>query len=242
MPAPSAESPSSTVTRGNPNVRFQPYSGRPPTTCPAQNHMTDPVPNINTNTIAIAIGPSAHAVPGASDWVQRWSHLVPHGATVLDVACGSGRHTRWFHSRGGVVTAIDRDAAALRGLQDIAHTVVADLEAAPWPLAGRRFDAVVVTNYLWRALLPAVACSVAESGVLVYETFAAGNASVGKPANPDFLLRPGELLELAAAQGLRVVAFEDGFARQPDRYIQRLVAVRESAASDCLARWTLDRV
>ena len=167
--------------------------------------------------------------PTASAWVQRWSHLVaPHGS-VLDVACGSGRHTRWFHERGCAVTAVDRDAAALQGLQGVARTVVADLEGQPWPLPGETFSAVVVTNYLWRALLPDIARRLGAGGVLIYETFAEGNASVGKPSNPHFLLRRGELLQFAAAHGLRIVAYEDGFASPPDRYLQRLVAVRPSA-------------
>jgi hypothetical protein len=99
---------------------------------------------------------------------------------------------------------------------------------------------VVVTNYLWRALLPDIACSIGDSGVLIYETFAEGNARVGKPSNPDFLLRPGELLQFAADHGLRVVAYEDGFASRPDRYIQRLVAVRPSANDADTPRHPLD--
>ncbi len=184
----------------------------------------------------------AHARVAVSDWVRRWSHLVAADGTVLDVACGSGRHTRWFHARGCAVTAVDRDAAALQGLQAIARTLVADLEGQPWPLPGERFHAVVVTNYLWRALVPDIARSVAESGVLIYETFAAGNASVGKPSNPNFLLRPGELLQFASAHGLRVVAYEDGFASLPNRYIQRLVATRETAAGADLYRHSLDGI
>lgn len=173
--------------------------------------------------------PSVHTALAASDWVRRWSHLVAPGSTVLDVACGGGRHTRWFHDRGCAVTAVDRDATALEGLQSIARTVQADLEGQPWPLPGETYSAVVVTNYLWRALLPDIAHSVGTSGVLLYETFAEGNASVGKPSNPDFLLRSGELLHFAAIHGLQVVAYEDGFCSQPDRFIQRLVAVRPLA-------------
>ena len=180
---------------------------------------------------------SSHGGGEASAWVQRWSHLVAPGATLLDVACGSGRHLRWFAQRGCRVTGVDRDEAALALSRDIAQTVLADIESGPWPLAGRRFDAIVVTNYLWRALLPTLVGSVADGGVLVYETFSAGNESVGKPSNPKFLLQPGELLR--AAQGLRVVAFEEGFATDPDRFVQRLVAVRERAAEGLPARYRL---
>jgi SAM-dependent methyltransferase len=160
--------------------------------------------------------------------VQRWSHLVPAGASVLDVACGSGRHVRWFAQRGCQVTGVDRDAEALTSLNDVARTVTADIENGPWPLANQRFDAVVVTNYLWRALLPTLVASLNDNGVLIYETFSAGQASVGKPSNPHFLLRTGELLTVAT--GLRVVAFEEGFLDMPARFVQRLVAVREKPA------------
>ncbi|MGE5116341.1 MAG: class I SAM-dependent methyltransferase [Betaproteobacteria bacterium] len=167
-----------------------------------------------------------HAALAPSPWVRRWSTLVGAGASVLDVACGSGRHVRWFAAQHARVTALDRDAAALEGLRGVAHEiVVADIETGPWPFPGRRFDAVVCTHYLWRALLPAIVAAVADGGVLIYETFALGNASVGRPSNPDFLLRPGELLE--AARGLRVVAYEDGFLDAPPRFVQRIAAVRE---------------
>lgn len=183
-----------------------------------------------------------HVNTQPSEWLQRWSHLIQSGDTLLDVACGCGRHTRWFAARGCAVTAVDRDAAALQGLQGIARTVITDLEGNPWPLPGKRFNAVVVTNYLWRPLFPDIARSVAESGLLIYETFAAGNALVGKPSNPDFLLQPGELLQFAAAHGLRVVAYEDGFASDPDRYMQRIVATRESVVGGDLRRRNLDRI
>jgi len=178
-----------------------------------------------------------HSSLAPSAWVARWSPLVPADAQVLDVACGSGRHVRWFAQRGCRVTGVDRDASALLPLQSIAEVVVADIESGPWPFTGRRFDAVVVTHYLWRALLPAIVDSVAEGGVLIYETFSAGNQTVGKPSNPDFLLRPGELLESAA--GLRIVAFEDGFLAAPDRFVQRIAAVREATGFHGLARYPL---
>jgi SAM-dependent methyltransferase len=174
--------------------------------------------------------PLAHpGGPHPSEWVRRWSHLVAAGATVLDVACGSGRHVRWFAERGCRVTALDRDAAAVEPLCSTARVVVADLEAAPWPLPGERFGAVVCTNYLWRALLPALVDAVEEDGVLIYETFAAGNEAFGRPSNPDFLLRPGELLE--ATRGLRVIAYEDGFLDAPARCVQRVVASRDAAGA-----------
>lgn len=164
---------------------------------------------------------------------------MPDGAPVLDVACGGGRHVRWFAGRGHPVTAIDRNAAALEPLRSVATVIVADIEADAWPLPGSRFGAVVVTNYLWRALLPSLAAAVAEGGVWLFETFAAGNESVGKPSNPAFLLRPGELLE--AAQGLRVVAYEDGFEPEPGagRFVQRIAAVREAPAARGPARHLL---
>ena len=172
-----------------------------------------------------------------SAWVQRWSHLVPAGARVLDVACGSGRHVRWFVQRGCLVTGVDRDTAATQLLRASAEIIDADIEAGPWPLGGRQFDAVVVTNYLWRPRLADVITCVAPQGVLLYETFAAGNETVGKPSNPNFLLRPGELL--AAASDLRVVAYEDGFERPPERFVQRIVAVRALAGSAGPARFDL---
>lgn len=164
-----------------------------------------------------------------SPWVQRWSHLVPAGTTVLDVACGSGRHVRWFSERGCRVTGVDRDAAALEPLRAVAEVVVADIENGPWPFTGRRFGAVIVTHYLWRPLLPAIVGCVADGGVLIYETFADGNQTVGKPSNPDFLLRPGELLQATA--GLRIVAYEDGLADNPERFVQRITAVRLGSGS-----------
>jgi SAM-dependent methyltransferase len=169
----------------------------------------------------------AHASLAPSVWVRRWSHLVAARASVLDAACGSGRHVRWFAQLHARVTAIDRDAAALEPLRGLAEVIVADIESGPWPLAGRRFDAVIVTNYLWRPLLPTLVESVEAGGVLIYETFAQGNQSVGKPSNPDFLLQPGELL--AATHGLRTIAYEDGFLDEPARFVQRIVAVRERA-------------
>lgn len=165
-----------------------------------------------------------HGTQDPSPWIRRWTHLVPAGGAVLDVACGGGRHLRWFAARGHPVTGVDRDAGALATLAGVGETVQADIEDGPWPLPGRQFQAVVVTNYLWRPLFPRILDSVAPGGVLLHETFARGNETVGKPSRPDFLLAPGELLR--AYGELRVVAFEDGFLEDPPRYVQRIAAVR----------------
>ncbi len=167
-----------------------------------------------------------------SAWLQRWAHLLPAGGQVLDVACGSGRHLRWLVAHGFHVTGIDRDAAALALSRDLiaqgrAELIEADIENNAWPCPGRSFDAVLVCNYLWRPLWPVLLASLAPGAVLIYETFADGNQTVGKPSRPDFLLQTGELLSRCA--GLRVLAYEDGFLDDPARFVQRVVAVREPA-------------
>jgi len=159
----------------------------------------------------------------------RWSHLLAPGAAVLDVACGAGRHMRWFAERGHPVTGVDRSPEAIASAAEFGQAVLADIESGPWPLGGRVFGAVIVTNYLWRPRLPDIVAAVAPGGVLLYETFAAGNETVGKPSRPDFLLQPGELL--GACAGLRVVAYEDGFLAQPERFMQRIAAVRPAIHS-----------
>ncbi len=156
--------------------------------------------------------------------ITRWAPLVPTGGEVLDVAAGAGRHTLLFLARGHAVTAVDRDLSALRAIRDDRLTLVqADLEGAPWPLPGRTFAGVVVSNYLWRPLLPNLVASVAPGGVLLYETFGVGNERFGKPRNPDFLLRPGELLDAVRGE-LEVREYwcgEEGAAVR-----QRVCAVR----------------
>ncbi len=182
---------------------------------------------------------SEHAETAPSPWITRHAGLIPPGSEVLDLACGAGRHVRWLAARGHRVLAVDRDTVALAGLRDVAQTLAADLESGPWPLAGRQFGAVVVTHYLWRPLLPHIVAAVAPGGVLLYETFALGQASVGRPRNPDFLLRPGELLD-AVRPALRVIAFEDGcYDRGGPVYLQRIAAVREPANATPADRYNL---
>ena len=171
---------------------------------------------------------TSHANSPPSPWVQRWAPLIRPGGQVLDLACGSGRHVRWLAAQGFAVTAVDRDAGAVQPLRAIAQVRVADLEGAAWPLSGEHFDAVVVTNYLWRPLWPPLLAALAPGGVLIYETFADGNQNVGKPSRADFLLRHGELLQVAS--GLRIVAYEDGFLEPPPRFVQRIAAVADLSA------------
>jgi SAM-dependent methyltransferase len=171
----------------------------------------------------------------ASVWIQQWAHLVAPGAAVLDVAAGNGRHARYFAASGHPVLALDRDETVLAGLAGVAGvaTRVADLENAPWPLcAAEKFGAIVVTNYLHRPLFPFFLDALAAGGVLLYETFAKGNESVGerKPSNPAFLLDPGELLA-AVGGSLRVIAYQDGFTSVPRAScVQRICAVDERQA------------
>ena len=160
-----------------------------------------------------------------SEWVLRWAPLVERGP-VLDVACGGGRHSRLFAERGMQVVAVDREDQVL---PPKIRFVKADLEGGnPWPFAGQRFAAIVVTNYLHRPLFAQLAAALDEGGVLIYETFMIGNEKFGRPSNPEFLLRPGELLEAFA--GLEVAAFEQGRVERPKAaMIQRLCALRGPA-------------
>jgi SAM-dependent methyltransferase len=170
----------------------------------------------------------AHAsVETPSAWVQRWAPLAARGP-VLDVASGAGRHARLFAARGLEVVAVDREPQAIEGVR----FVQADLEdGSPWPFAGQRFGAIVVTNYLHRPLFPALAAALADDGVLIYETFMLGNERYGRPSNPNFLLRPGELLQAFAA--LSTVAFEQGSTGKA--VVQRICAVRYEASSARIA-------
>lgn len=155
---------------------------------------------------------------------------IPRFGRVLDLACGSGRHTRLLVESGYPVLAVDRNALALAGLQGLPGVTTAelDLEGSDWPLAGQSFAGIIVTNYLWRPRLSDLLALLAPGGALIYETFMLGNDAYGKPANPDFLLRPGELREIAAAAGLREVAFTAGYTDFPKPAMcQAICAVRD---------------
>ena len=157
-----------------------------------------------------------------SPWIERFAPLVRPGGPVLDLACGGGRHSRLFLDRGHPVTALDRDISQAYLAQG-AERIEADLEdGSPWPLGGRRFAAVVVTNYLWRPAFFDLLASLDADGLLLYETFALGNEAFGRPRNPDHLLERGELLRLT--QGLTVLAYEDGI-EGGHKVVQRICAV-----------------
>jgi SAM-dependent methyltransferase len=159
-----------------------------------------------------------------SPWIVQWAGLIAPDAAVLDVAAGGGRHTRFFADRGHRVTAIDRDVSALAAQPNV-EVVQADLEdGSPWPLPGRTFGAVIVTNYLHRPLFPALLGALAPGGVLLYETFMEGNERFGRPSRPEFLLKDGELLELVRGR-FSVTAYEARLVSEPKMaMIQRIAA------------------
>ena len=165
-----------------------------------------------------------------SPWVARHSGLFRKGGRVLDLACGNGRHAHLLAGLGLAVAAVDRDFEAILKLQAVPGITATqlDLEGEDWPLAGQTFDGIVVTNYLWRPRLPDLLAMLAPGGVLIYETFMLGNEAYGKPSSPAFLLRPGELREVAQAAGLREIAFEEGYTASPKPAMrQAICAVRD---------------
>ncbi|HEY9105438.1 MAG TPA: class I SAM-dependent methyltransferase [Roseateles sp.] len=163
-----------------------------------------------------------------SAWLQRFAPSTL--GTALDVACGSGRNLRWLVDAGWQVTGIDRDTAATAPLQSLAKIVDADIENGPWPLNELQFDLVVICNYLWRPLFDSVKSAVKPGGWLIWETFADGQQTIGRPSRPDFLLQRGELLRVC--EGWRIVAYEDLFeAGVNPRHVQRVAAIRPPPAA-----------
>ncbi len=164
-------------------------------------------------------------------WTQRHAAMVMSGSSLLDVACGHGRHARFFAERGARVTAVDRDAAALQALATTPNVVAEcrDVENDAWPYASASFDAVIVCNYLWRPTFASLLATIKPNGVLLYETFMDGNERHGKPSRPDFLLRSNELL-LLTRDAFRVVAFDEGdevdAAGQPIAVKQKIAAIK----------------
>ncbi|MBU3614350.1 SAM-dependent methyltransferase [Polynucleobacter sp. Latsch14-2] len=174
---------------------------------------------------------SLHAgLTDASAWLKRFAPAIPKDGMVLDLAAGSGRHSIYLAKLGYCVLAVDRDFSALEPLEDYSIEIaLLDLEGEKWPLQNRQFSGIVVSNYLYRPYLDLLPEMLLEGGVLIYETFAHGNAEFGKPSNPHFLLNPGELLSLADRHGLQVLAYEDIYVDRPKpARIQRICAVKGS--------------
>ena len=173
--------------------------------------------------------PTRHGSAIPSAWVQRFAPLICASGSVLDLAAGAGRNARWLAAAGFRVVAVDRDAGVL-DIEAAEERQVIDLEEGDWPFLERRFDGIVVTNYLSRPLFPRLCESLALGGVLIYETFADGNQAFGRPTRAEFLLQPGELLRQCG--DLRVVAFEDGYTESPKpACVQRICAVRSDTSS-----------
>lgn len=163
-----------------------------------------------------------------SPWVESSLKHLPAKGRVLDLACGSGRHSRLLAAKNHPVLAVDRNSSALAALAGVTgvETRVMELEGETWPLAGELFAGVVVTNYLWRPRFGELLALLAPGGVLIYETFMLGNAAYGKPSNPEFLLRPQELRELAQAAGLSEIAFVEGYVDQPKPAMRQAICAR----------------
>lgn len=176
--------------------------------------------------------PAGTGAESPSEWVTRWAGCIPHSGRVLDLACGAGRHTRHLAGLGYRVEAADRDLSRLGETAHLPGVTArqADFENAPWPYRAAEFSGIVVTNYLHRPLFPCLLDALAPGAILIYETFAAGQERYGRPTNPDYLLRPGELLEVARGR-LRVIAYEDLFVSRPSpALVQRICAVSPAGA------------
>ena len=193
-----------------------------------------PTPELRDSFKLVDAVPTHASIANPSEWVMRFCPLIAEGGRVLDLAAGSGRHSVYLAKLGFSVLAVDRDVGALESLAQSKSGLAIqvehlELEGSTWPLADRSglFDAVVVTNYLYRPYLDLLPNLLAEGGLLIYETFADGNAAFGKPSNPDFLLQAGELLDFAARHGLHVLAYSDLYQAQPKpAMVQALCTVK----------------
>ena len=172
--------------------------------------------------------PGHDAILDASPWVKRFAALIPKQGTVLDLACGGGRHSLYLAELGYSVIAVDQDISKIDSIASERITAEQwDLELQTWPLEGRQFEGIVATNYLYRPHLDQLPQMLSPGGVLIYETFAQGNEAFGKPSNPNFLLKTGELLALAASHGLKIIAYEDIYQASPKpAMLQRICALK----------------
>ena len=160
--------------------------------------------------------------------MKRFAPCIANPGLVLDLACGAGRHSRYLAKLDFSVIAVDQDVSLIEVNADTRISPQKlDLELEEWPILGSHFDGIVVTNYLYRPHLDQLPLMLNEGGVLIYETFAQGNEVFGKPSNPNFLLKTGELLALTSRHGLKVLAYEDIYLDRPKpAMMQRICAVK----------------
>tara|TARA_Y100001970_G_C14259923_1_gene879517 strand:+ start:15129 stop:15680 length:552 start_codon:yes stop_codon:yes gene_type:complete len=170
----------------------------------------------------IKINKDNHDQP--SEWVMRFSNYITPKSKVLDVACGSGRHSSLMLSLGHRVTSIDIDVSGLFYLkrQSNLRIIETDLENKPWPLGKEKFQAIIVTNYLYRPLIPQLVNSLSTNGLLIYETFAKGNEVFGRPRNPKYLLDRGELISFFSDK-LNIIAYEDLEVISPRKSVKQRI-------------------
>ena len=171
------------------------------------------------------------AADPTSSWLMRFAPLIDFGSSVLEIACGNGRNTRFLADLGCRVTAVDINLMpqTFPGVK----FVKADIEKDPWPFEESAFDVVVGIHYLWRPIFPQLFSSLKQGGLFLYETFTEEQfLSAGRPKNPEHFLRVGELLELVPRYW-RVLSFEDGLTDNGAFY-QRI------AARKCLLKNVLD--
>ncbi len=171
--------------------------------------------------------------PSCSAWVEKHLHLLGRDQPVLDLAAGSGRHTRLLLEQGYEnITAADIDTTALSDLAERPGVSVVnhDLEKAPWPFAPASFAGIIVTNYLWRPRFSSIIATLSPGGVLIYETFMQGQERLGRPRNPDFLLQPGELRQ-RLEPFCDILAFREGPDPGPPPAMRQSVVARRRDGS-----------
>lgn len=162
-----------------------------------------------------------------SPWIEKYANLIPNRNPVLDLACGSGRHSFFLAAMGHDVVAIDINTEAI-GKHSIPHNLHIkewDLEGRTWPFPKEKFSGIVVVNYLWRPLFPQMLFSLEAGGIMIYETFAEGNEKYGRPKNPEYLLAADELKQ--ACSQTDILHYQHGFVETPDPAVKQYIVARK---------------
>ena len=165
-----------------------------------------------------------------SDWVKQHIRIIPPKGTVLDLACGAGRHTRLLIETGRRVIALDYNIRQLEYLsgEDSLTIIRHNLEVKnSWPFNPLTFDGIIVTNYLYRPLYSCIIDALAVNGVLIYQTFAVGNEKYGRPRNPKYLLKEDELLEVFGKK-LNVVDYSHGYIKKPSPAVIQSICCKKT--------------